>query len=124
MTIAIIPAVGARPVAVAVLALLVLCMVLFRSLTVEVAEKVVELRFGPGLIRKSFRVASIRQASVVRNRWYYGWGIRWTPHGWLFNISGLDAVQLKMVCGRRYRIGTDQPKELLAAIESARADVS
>jgi hypothetical protein len=97
-------------------ALLALLLFLFHSLTVEVTESVIVARFGPGLIRKSFQVHEIREAQAVRNRWFYGWGIRLTPHGWLFNVAGLDAVQIKMENGRQYRIGTDRPEELLAAI--------
>ena len=55
----------------------------------------------------------------MRNLWYYGWGIRYTPHGWLFNVSGLDAVELELKNGRTWRVGTDEPVELLAAIQAA-----
>jgi hypothetical protein len=55
----------------------------------------------------------------VRNRWYYGCGLRLTPHGWLHNISGLDAVELELVDGRRVRVGADDAHELVRAIQSA-----
>ena len=101
------------------LALMGTVLYLFRSLTVEIAGGFLKLHFGPGLIRKTFRLDSIREAQAVRNRWYYGWGIRLTPHGWLFNVSGLDAVQIKLENGRQYRIGTDEPLELLKALQQA-----
>jgi len=44
--------------------------------------------------------------------WLVGWGIRWTGSGWLFNVSGLDAVELSLKSGRRFRIGTDDPRGL------------
>jgi len=91
-------------------------MLLFGSLTVEVWEDRIVLWFGPGVIRKRFDVKDVRRATAVRNRWYYGWGIRFTPHGWLFNVSGFDAVELEMGSGRKYRIGSDEPQELLSAI--------
>ncbi len=99
-----------------VLVFLALCLFIFASMTVEVTAERVSLWFGSGLIRKNFPAQSIRSASKVRNHWYYGWGIRLTPHGWLFNVSGLDAVQIELRNGRKYRIGTDQPEKLLAAI--------
>jgi hypothetical protein len=111
---------GPNPVGVAVLILLLLCLALFWTLTVEVNETRILLRFGAGLIRKTFPLAAIRRASAVRNEWYYGWGIRMLPKGWLYNVSGLDAIELEMINGRIDRIGTDQPAELLAAIEEAR----
>ena len=36
--------------------------------------------------------------------------------GWLFNISGFDAVEIVLKNGRRYQLGTDEPEELLAAV--------
>jgi hypothetical protein len=101
------------------LGILFLCLLLFSALTVEVTMDKLLLSFGPGLIRKSFHIEDIRNAKVVRNPWYYGWGIRSTPHGWLFNVSGLDAVELELKNSRRFRIGTDDPQELLRAIQQA-----
>jgi len=46
-------------------------------------------------------------------------GIRWMWPGWLYNVSGTDAVELKMKNGKRYRIGTDVPGELAEAIRQA-----
>ena len=57
-----------------------------------------------------------------KNRWYNGWGIRLIPRGWIFNVSGFDAVEIQMKNGRRYRIGTDEPEALLAAIQSVTTD--
>jgi hypothetical protein len=111
---------GAHPIAVAVAVVLLLCISMFHSLTVEVTDKAIRVRFGMGPFGKSFAPSAIQQAKAVRNPWYYGWGIRWFPRGWLFNVSGLDAVELVMRDRRVYRIGTDQPEELLIAIERAR----
>jgi len=52
----------------------------------------------------------------VKNPWYYGWGIRFTPHGWLYNVSGLHAVEIELKNGKKYRIGTDVPENLEKAI--------
>jgi hypothetical protein len=108
---------GAHPITLSALAVIAALCALFATLTVEVTHEAVGLRFGIGLVRKSFAVGEIAAARQVRNHWAYGWGIRLTPHGWLFNVSGLDAVELEMTDGKRYRIGTDQPAELLRAIE-------
>ncbi len=66
---------------VAIAVVLLACMLLFGTLTVEVAQDRIKLWFGPGLIRKEFRSSDILSAKAVRNRWFYGWGIRLTPHG-------------------------------------------
>ena len=99
-------------------AIVFVCATLFDSLTVRVSHDLVEISFGIGIIRKQFDVGNIRRASVVKNKWYYGWGIRLTPHGWLYNVSGLDAVEILMDNGKQYRIGTDQPNELENAINT------
>ncbi|MGD8377078.1 MAG: hypothetical protein PVF68_13165 [Acidobacteriota bacterium] len=106
----------------ALVALLFLALlVAFGGLTVEVGPERVRLWFGPGWVHKQFPVARIEGARCVRNRWWYGWGIRLTPHGWLFNVAGLDAVEIRMGDGRTYRIGTDEPDTLRSAIESVLA---
>ena len=86
-------------------------------LTVEINGQFLVCRFGIGLIRKRFALEDIEEAKTVRNHWYYGWGIRWTPHGWLFNVAGLEAIEIRMTNRKGYRIGTDQPEELLRAIQ-------
>ena len=88
------------------------------SLTVRISNNFIEIRFGIGIIRKQFAIAKIQSATIVRNKWYYGWGIRLTPHGWLYNVAGLDAVEIRLNNGKQYRIGTDEPKELHKAINS------
>lgn len=102
--------------ALAVLAILLACALLFWSLTVEVTTTSIHLRFGVGIIRKSFSTAEVRRVYAVRNRWYYGLGIRRLPHGWLYCVSGLDAVEVEMANGQVHRIGTNRPGELMAAI--------
>lgn len=96
--------------------ILLLAGILFGTLTVEVTSGKIKFWFGPGLIRKQYPLSEVTRAEAVRNRWYYGWGIRYTPHGWLFNVSGLDAVAVTLSSGKKFRIGTDQPHELERAI--------
>ncbi len=96
------------------------CLWTFSSLTVTLDGNKLEVRFGPGFIRLSFLLPDIAAQRFVINPWYYGWGIRLIPDGWLYNVSGLWAVELQMVDGRRFRIGTDDPEGLAHAIEGAR----
>ena len=97
---------------------------LFHSLTVRVSRSVIALSFGVGLIRKQFPIGDISSASIVQNRWYNGFGIRKIRGGWLYNVSGFDAIEIQLKNERKYRIGTDQPEKLLAAVESALAGSS
>ena len=97
------------------------CLLLFCCLTVEIKGDELVCRFGPGLIRKRFVLSEICEVKVVKNPWYYGWGIRLTPDGWLFNVSGLDAVEINLASGRRFLLGTDRPDELAEAIRKGSA---
>ena len=96
-------------------------LVLCHSLTVRVSRSEIALSFGVGLIRKQFPIGDISGVSIVQNRWYNGFGIRKIRGGWLYNVSGFDAIEIQLKNERKYRIGTNQPKELLAAVESALA---
>jgi len=111
--------VGAHPIGTAVLSCLVLCLAVFATLTVAVTPTHIILKFGVGFIRKRFPLRSIRNVRAVRNEWYYGLGIRMLARGWLYNVSGLDAVELEMTDGNIHRIGTDEPVALLKAIRDA-----
>jgi len=108
---------GFNWIAFVVLIILGVCLVLFATLTVVIDEDVLEIRFGPGVIRKKFPLKDIESCRVVKNPWYYGWGIRLTPHGWLYNVSGFHAVEIKMKTGKKYRIGTDVPNDLEKTIK-------
>lgn len=112
---------GWHPVSAVVLVVLTGVLLLFWSLTIEVDQMQLRCFFGPGLIRRDIPLHEIVSARAVRNRWYYGWGIRLTPHGWMFNVSGLEAVELGLASGRRFRIGTDRPGEVVAALEGLTA---
>lgn len=92
------------------------CTILFATLTVIIKENILEIQFGPGIIRKKFLLTDIDSCQIVKNPWYYGWGIRVIPNGFLYNVSGFYAVEIKMKTGKKYRIGTDVPKELEKAI--------
>jgi hypothetical protein len=119
LALVVMAQIGSHPIPWIVLGILVLLALLFAWLTVEVSGEAVAIRFGIGAIRKSWALTRIREARCVRNHWVYGWGIRLTPHGWLYNVSGLDAVELSLADDSRVRIGTDQSRVLLAAIAQA-----
>ncbi len=98
---------------------LAVALALFANLTVEIDAGHLRIRFGSGLIRKRFPLDQIDAGRPVRNPLIYGWGIRLTPHGWLYNVSGQEAVELKMKSGKTYRIGTNEPEALTAALQEA-----
>ncbi len=110
---------GFNWIAFSAMVILGVSLVLFATLTVVIEEDVLRIRFGPGVIRKNFSLKGVESCHVVRNPWYYGWGIHITPHGWLYNVSGSYAVEIAMKTGKKYRIGTDVPNDLETAIQQS-----
>ncbi len=93
-------------------------LLLFSILTVKVdARSLAQVRSRA--YPEAVPLSEIESHSAVRNPWYYGWGLRRTPIGWLYNVSGLEAVEITMKDGRKVRIGTDDPAGLDAAIGAA-----
>ena len=103
----------------ALVAVVAVMLTLFSTLTVVVDDRTVSLGFGFGLLRREVMLADVTAARKVRNHWYAGWGVRIIPRGRLYNVGGLDAVELEMDYGRVVRVGTDQPDALLAAVKAA-----
>ena len=110
---------GNNWIAIGVLVLLAVVLVLFHSLTVVINEEELVVQFGHGAIRKRLRLNEIESVQAVRVPWYWGWGIRATPQGMVFRVSGFDAVHVKLSTGKEYLIGTDVPQELEEAIGRA-----
>ncbi len=108
-----------QPVTISVAVLLILTGVLFSSLTVEVSGGELRFHFGPGFWRKRYALADVVDASVAPSSWWEGWGIRITPRGMLYNVSGTGAVEIKLRSGQRFRIGTDEPEALAQALRMA-----
>lgn len=106
---------------IAVFILLGAALLVFSRLTTVVRDKTFEVFFGLGLVRRRISLNEVREVHVVRNPWYCGWGIRWIGNGWLWNVSGLDAIELRLRDGRRFRVGSDEPERLAAAIQAERA---
>jgi len=101
-----------------VMALILAILASFTSLQVNIDEKYLRIKFGYGIFQKKFSLDDVISAKAVKNHWYYGWGIRmWLkPKMWIFNVSGFEAVEIKLKNGRTYRIGTDEPEKLQQAI--------
>jgi hypothetical protein len=102
-----------------VVVVLVVSAYLFSSMTVQVDGEALSWTFGPGMIRKRVPLAEIRRAGVTRTRWYEGWGIHKTARGWLYNVSGFDAVVVLRKDGTQFLLGTDEPARLRDAINCA-----
>ena len=105
-----------NPLLIALTLLVIILAVLFSSLTIKVSGDQLIWHYTLGFWKKQVALSDIAEARKVRNKWWYGWGIRKIPGGWLYNVSGLDAVEVKLGNGRLIRLGTDEAGKLLAAI--------
>lgn len=91
---------------------------LFGSLRTEVDRTHLRIRFGVGLVRRSWELRDIASAEAVCNPWYTGWGIRYLPGVVVYNVSGFDAVEIRTHGGKRVRIGTNDAAGLQRAIQA------
>ena len=106
----------------ATMGLILFILASFATLTVSIDENYFRIKFGYGIFTKKFALNQIASAKVVKNHWYYGWGIRgwfWSNRMFIYNVSGFDAVEITINNGKIYRIGTDAPAELETAITQA-----
>lgn len=105
----------------AIMVLILFVLASFATLTVSIDENYILIKFGYGIFNKKLSLTEISSVKTVKNRWYYGWGIRlWLwPTMWIFNVSGFDAVEVIMKNGKICRIGTDEPIKLESAINAA-----
>lgn len=92
---------------------------LFYKLRVIVDTGGIHLIYGIGLIKFTIKPDHVKSVRIVRNSWYYGLGIRIIPKGRLYNIHGLEAVEIIYEDGREkmVRIGSDEVHILKAFLE-------
>lgn len=97
-------------------------LIVFPSMTVRLDDEHLRLWFGPGFPHRVVRLADIRACDIVTNPWWYGWGIRLTPGGWIYNVGGSHAVAITLRNGQTVRVGTDDAAGLHAAVTLAIRD--
>jgi len=97
---------------------LILSLGFFTTMTVKITTDSIQVLFGPiTVIKRTFLFETVKSYKLVKNPWYYGYGIRWIPQGTLYNISGPDALELTLHTGKRVQIGTDEPEKMLEVFE-------
>ena len=63
------------------------------------------------------RVVRCRPVTYRPIRDYGGWGLRWVPGGFAYNVRGNRGVRIDYADGRHLLIGSQNPDELAAAIQ-------
>ncbi len=61
----------------------------------------------------------IVSVELVRTNVLEGWGIHLSRFGWLYNVSGFNAVAIKMKNGQHFAFGTDEPEALLHCLDKS-----
>lgn len=99
-------------------ALLLVVALVFRSLTVEVSGANLFWYFGFGWPRKRVPISEIASVEPIQISFWNGWGIHYTPRGWLYNVSGYGAVAITLRNGKRFCLGTDEPEKLVTELRT------
>lgn len=93
--------------------------IIFSSLSIKVKEDSLSWHFGFKFWHKQVKIDEITSCVVVKNSILSGFGIRMMGSGWLYNVSGLLAVEVVLKSGKTIRLGTDEPEYLAQAIRAA-----
>ncbi len=118
------PPASTRIIPATVLVVLVVTAALLSTLNVRIEGDTLTWRFGPGLVRFSLPLTEIASVAPGRSSLLAGIGIHWVGTGWVYNVSGRNAVEITKRDGRKIWLGTPEPIALAAAIERARAAIS
>ena len=101
---------------------LLLTFAAFDGLTVRIVGDELAWRFGHlGYPRGRVKLGDIASATITRTTFWEGWGIRLTRRGWLYNVSGNDAVLIARHNGKAFLLGTDEPRKLKTALDAVLA---
>lgn len=96
-----------------------ICLLIFYKLTIVVDRTFFTFKLGIGLVKKTYKLTDIESCKPVKNHFLYGLGIHTIPNGWLYNVSGLNAIELRFKNKKwAVRIGTDKPEEINTLIQS------
>lgn len=94
--------------------LMTLTLLTFYKLDIKIDETHLSFKFGIGIIQKKYKLTTITSCKSVTNSILNGLGIRIINNGILFNVSGLEAIELTFENKKRVvRIGSDCPKEIV-----------
>ncbi len=95
------------------------CLLIFYKLTIIIDDKSVSFKLGIGLVGKTYKITDLRSCRPVTNTALAGVGIRMLPNGWLYNVTGLDAIELQFRNKNSViRIGTNRPEEISEIIQT------
>ena len=87
------------------------------NLSITVDEENFHFQMWPGLLEKTISLSEIENCEAVQNKRRYGFGIRRIKWAWLYNVSGLQAVELTITgAEQKLRVGTFEPEKVCEAV--------
>lgn len=89
-------------------------LLLFYKMTITIDEQKVKFKFGIGIIQGKYHLSDIESVRALEYvPWGWGIRIRFAAKAYLFNVSGKNAVELK-IRNKKWKIwlGTDSPEEI------------
>jgi hypothetical protein len=94
-----------------------ICLLIFYKLTIYIDDDYLSFKLGIGFIYKKYQIADIKSCRPVRNNPLFGIGIRIFPGGWLYNVTGFNAIELTFKNTKnKVRIGKNKPDEIAKLI--------
>jgi hypothetical protein len=110
---------GRALAAIVTISLFLLILALFYALTVQISNGNLKFWFGIGLVSKTYSLNEIQSTKEVKDPWYYFWGVKSIPGGWLYAIAPGDALEIVFKNGKIVHLGTNQSKKLKQALDAA-----
>ncbi|ATC93762.1 hypothetical protein [Pseudoalteromonas tunicata] len=97
---------------------LVIVAYLFHSLTIKVSKYELSWSFGPGVFGQKIPISAIAKVNPVTNSWLHGLGVKITHDGWVYGVSGFQAIAIELHDGTKFRVGSDDQANLLACLRT------
>jgi len=95
-------------------------LLMFYGMTVIVTDSYILIRLGIGLITKKIDLSEIISVDTKKYPVYFGYGIRITPGGILYNVNGRHAIEIRLKNKKAsVQIGTNDWDNLKEVIETA-----
>lgn len=100
-------------------ALMLACILFTYRIVIEIDENQISFKFGIGLLKRTYQINELTSCSSVRCSLLNGFGIRKIANGWLYNISGLNAIELRFNDKKSIiRIGTNNSDEIVNLVSN------
>lgn len=96
-----------------------LVMFALNSLTIEVREDALELRFGSGWLRRSYPIEKIASAKAQKWSWLRGAGIHMGLRGSMYLLTRGEVVEMRLESGWRIVFSCESAQRVLRALSEA-----